>query len=386
MLIVTATSLLLPAYTEKKPVFCGMDDHEHTLACYADPNADLENEASWSAGLPSLSEELPLSERLVKTARSQLGYHESERNYIVLDDGSKAGRTRYGTFAGEPYGLWGGAFVKFCMHYAGLTNAGYPQSKNSAELRQMLISEGLYEDHCASPYHALPGDLVFFTGENAKLSVGIVYEANAATGDLYAVAGDQGGEVREIAIQFTEARLLGFGRLPDSFRPAKPEVPAGTANIIEETPSETPLGDENTEASENGAEDLESGSGEAGSGSTQSGTDGEKPEAVTDNSETGEGHPEAMETALTDPDPAEEQGNIGSVDQTRGEKELEDSGTVTRPETDAENSDAKEDREASEKNDKKPGIVGEDMDANLDGETLETSKTDAMPESGGDAD
>ena len=74
---------------------CGLEEHEHELACYSDPGA-VESEAYWKASLPQFDDESP-KERLLAIAASQLGYRESSLNYCVLEDmraAAPAGPTR----------------------------------------------------------------------------------------------------------------------------------------------------------------------------------------------------------------------------------------------------------------------------------------------------
>ena len=300
MLFLTVGLLLLPAYTEKKHTFCGLEEHvhtdacykkrlvcglqektqkkqtkedeleedaghihteacyedvlacelqehTHTLACYADPTADLETAANWEAGIPGHLPNETLSEYLVRVARSQLGYKESERNYSVAEDGEVHGYSRYGAFAGKPYEPWSGAFASFCMHYAGIGADVFPCDADAGICQRKLTERGLYADHATSPYRAFAGDLVFFRADDGELLVGIVFEANADSGDLRAVAGDFYGKVEEVAIEFTEARLVGFGCLPESLRPEE-----DLANADEEPSGSEPINIEETHASEPG--------------------------------------------------------------------------------------------------------------------------------------
>ena len=63
---------------------CGMEAHVHDLWCYADPQADLETPDIWRRTLPELTGNWKAD--LLAVARSQLGYRESSRNYIVGAD------------------------------------------------------------------------------------------------------------------------------------------------------------------------------------------------------------------------------------------------------------------------------------------------------------
>ena len=56
---------------------------------------------------------------ILAVAVSQLGYTESERNYIVDENDVVMGYSRYGAWYHSPYGDWCAMFVSFCLHYAG---------------------------------------------------------------------------------------------------------------------------------------------------------------------------------------------------------------------------------------------------------------------------
>ena len=61
----------IPPQTEDPT--CGMEAHSHTLICYSDPTADVENRSDWEATLPTeLSGEA--TEEVLSIAMSQLGY------------------------------------------------------------------------------------------------------------------------------------------------------------------------------------------------------------------------------------------------------------------------------------------------------------------------
>ena len=72
---------------------CGFEEHVHEPSCYSDSTADLETSEIWEASLPVLTGEW--ADDIVLIARSQLGCSESERNFILADDGkTKNGITR----------------------------------------------------------------------------------------------------------------------------------------------------------------------------------------------------------------------------------------------------------------------------------------------------
>lgn len=196
---------------------CGKEEHTHTLACYADPEADLETEADWKQPFADLTLTGKWREDLLSLAKTQLGYAESERNYIVLEDGETTkGYTRYGAWQDDPYMDWNAAFVSFCLHYAGVTEipvsadcAGWPGA-----LGEQYAPAGSHEP--------TSGDLVFFDQDsNGKADqVGILLEvtegAEEQAATLTTIEGDAENTVAKCAHSAEE--VLGYGILPEQAR------------------------------------------------------------------------------------------------------------------------------------------------------------------------
>ena len=63
-----------------------LEEHEHTLECYSDPDADLEGPSYWESTLPG-SFTGNYAEDLLAVARSQLGYTESTLNFQLDENG-----------------------------------------------------------------------------------------------------------------------------------------------------------------------------------------------------------------------------------------------------------------------------------------------------------
>ncbi len=284
ILVSTSVWMLMPAYTLVKATYCGLEEHshdescymdvltcpleegeehmhdescyehvpgcekpehEHTLECYSDPGADLETESDWMGSFPAFSEDMSASECLVESARSQLGYTESSLNYSVDEDGEVHGWTRYGMWADDPYADWNELFAAFCLYYAGVGEDDFPRERDAWDWQQTLADRGLYEDHGTSPYFPSPGDLAFYVNDENELCTGIIVRADQDAGVFSAVCGDVFDQVCELDFDVTQERLLGFGALPASLRPAESEetdaepqdIPGqeGVGNPIEET-------------------------------------------------------------------------------------------------------------------------------------------------------
>lgn len=99
---------------------CGLEEHTHELSCYSNAEADLETEEDWLATFANAELTGIWSEDVLTIAKTQLGYTESVDNYVVWEDGTTHGYTRYGEWYGIPHGDWCGMFVSFCLHYGGM--------------------------------------------------------------------------------------------------------------------------------------------------------------------------------------------------------------------------------------------------------------------------
>ena len=145
----------------EKELICTMEEHTHELACFANPKADLESASDWERTLPGfLSGDL--RKDVIAIAESQLGYTESDKNYIVTEDEPIKGYTRYGEWYGDPYGHWCAMFASFCLDYA---NADVPLgSACSSWIRR--LKEKPYEMYREpEEYTPSSGDIIFFDWE-----------------------------------------------------------------------------------------------------------------------------------------------------------------------------------------------------------------------------
>ena len=218
----TTYMLILPAITKESKTFCGLEEHTHrsecyqdglicgqqehthSLPCYADATADVETEAQWRASLP-LTEGVS-KENVLLIAKSQLGYTESTKNYIVDGDGNIKGYTRYGDWYGKPYDDWGGMFAAFCLRYAGVN---YPYDASCDKWVAKLQERELYK--APSDYVPQNGDLVFFDWEqDDKIDqVGIVRTGQDI--QFTAIEGDKNNRVAETVYDLFDKRIAGYG-------------------------------------------------------------------------------------------------------------------------------------------------------------------------------
>jgi predicted outer membrane repeat protein len=266
----TTYALILPAITLERPTYCGLEEHTHTaecyekvlvcglqeqdshvhgegcyenrlvctkpehvhtLACYSDPQADVETAETWERTLPaSLSGSA--ADDLAAVASSQLGYTESSKNYTVAADGvSTNGYSRYGAWYGDPYADWNALFASFCLQYAGVSEETVPRGAEAGAWAQQLAQSGLL---CVPQAEApAAGSLVFFDrdADGAADHVGIV-SAAAQQQDitvLTVIEGDREGAVAGFTCDAADSFLFGFVPLPGAAPEAENTPQAGPA-------------------------------------------------------------------------------------------------------------------------------------------------------------
>lgn len=227
----TVYALMLPAVTMTGETFCGLE-HTHTLSCYSDPEADVEEESSWTqSDLTGV-----WAEDVISVAERQIGYTESTRNYTVTEDGKMKGFTRYGEWYGAPYGDWDAMFVSFCLYHADIPEDSIPYEKSSFEWSEKLKERNMYAD--AAGYSPQTGDIIFFDCDNDEAAdhVGLVEKIKTGSSDnpLYVtiIEGDYsdkgaggtdtetsaGGAAADAVMQNTydisNAYIMGYGILP----------------------------------------------------------------------------------------------------------------------------------------------------------------------------
>ena len=246
---------------EGEPVLiCEKEEHIHDdLRCYADLNADLETEADWVKTFPELSGYW--REDILAIADSQVGYHESTRNYIVEEDGSVKGYTRYGEWYGYPHGDWCAMFTSFCLHYAGIPEEMVPIESSCRRWIELLEAEELdlfrpAAEESGEAYAPVPGDLVFFdlNGDGISDHVGVVEYLEEGT--LHTIEGNRKNAVQRLEYELTDPVLVGYCMIPEQpaeLLPEEPTVPTEETIPEEELlpteemlPTEEPLPTEET--------------------------------------------------------------------------------------------------------------------------------------------
>jgi len=194
---------------------CGLEEHTHDLRCAANPNADLESAAIWEQTFAEAELTGVWAQDVLAIAETQIGYRESQKNYVVLDDSNETkGYTRYGAWYGIPYGDWCAMFVSFCLDYAGVEE--YPLDCNCPSWINTLTELEMYQT--PDVYTPIPGDLIFFDWNENLVSdhVGLVKEVDLEKGELITIEGNNGNTVAEHTYKLDDTDLLGYGILPEN--------------------------------------------------------------------------------------------------------------------------------------------------------------------------
>lgn len=192
-------------------LLCEIEEHTHDLTCRADLSADWETAADWESSFAYVPLSGVPAEDVVAIAQSQLGYSESQKNYIVPEGTTETkGYTRYGDWYGDPYGDWCGMFASFCLHYAEVDPA-FPLESNCRQWRSALKEQGLYRE--AGEYLPVPGDLVFFArnGSATLDHVGIVTAYDPDAQQITTVEGNKYNTVAGDSYFIHDAQIAGYG-------------------------------------------------------------------------------------------------------------------------------------------------------------------------------
>ena len=198
----------------ERVLICQLEEHEHSLACYSNPEADLESAGLWERSVSGVELTGIWADDIVSIAQTQLGYEESIQNYIVTEDGEMKGITRYGQWYGDPYGDWSGMFASFCLNYAQIPASAVPRGEYCQDWISALSDCGLYR--AAGSCSPLRGDIVFLDQDYdgcAELA-GFV-SAVSDTGMLTVIEGDYNDAVAQISFRADAAEIIGYGLLAE---------------------------------------------------------------------------------------------------------------------------------------------------------------------------
>jgi len=174
---------------------------------------------------------------IVSIARTQLGYEESEKNFIIDEAGVKRAYTRYGEWYGAPYSEWCGMFAAFCIRYAGI-GSGYPVDAHVGAWAEKLGGVGALEDNDLE-YVPTAGDLIFFDWDRDGEAdhMGIVEKVDGYS--VFTIQGNAEGMVRRVEYSLGDNDIYAYGSTAELMRQAGLDVTDEVA--IEEAEDEPEL-------------------------------------------------------------------------------------------------------------------------------------------------
>ena len=243
---------------------CKKELHTHTLQCYSNPDADIEDSSVWERSFNNILLSGDWNEDVADIAETQLGYTESEQNYLVAADGTtRNGYTRYAAWYSDglsPYADWNSIFASFCIRYAGIPDNCFPIHSDAGAWCAVLKQRGLFADK--SNYVPAAGDLVLLdlAGKGSVDKVGILIHTNEDS--VQVILGDYGNAV--VQTSFSLDSVFGYGSISIAYRAYVGDVfdeknPSENAGISEEQePTEdTTDSDAQETAEEEVSEELE---------------------------------------------------------------------------------------------------------------------------------
>ena len=201
-------------FAEDGLLMCSMTEHVHTLQCTllpVDPS-DCETAEDWEVGLPELTGEIATD--VIAVAQSQVGYEDSDVNYIITEDDEVLYYSRYAAWwdETEPYGDWNAKFVSFCLDYAGITDV--PLRDQTAEWPSILEYCDQWHENDGE-FQPIPADLVFFDidSDGTADRAGIIAEIDAENGAITVIL-ERYGLVQQVSYDLIDGDILGYARIP----------------------------------------------------------------------------------------------------------------------------------------------------------------------------
>ena len=228
---------------------CDKKEHIHGLACYADMTADVETAAVWEQSFADAELTGVWNQDVISIAKTQLGYVESSKNYVVeskeeadgtIEETTK-GYTRYGAWYGDAYGDWCAMFVSFCLNYTGVE--GMPLEAYCPTWIEKLSAEDVNLYHNTGSYIPEAGNLVFFDwdADGESDHVGIVSAVNSNTEEgvmqIETIEGNSNNRVAAQNYPMTDETIMGFAALPYQLSEEEQAEVDRVIAMIDEMPS-----------------------------------------------------------------------------------------------------------------------------------------------------
>ena len=206
---------------------CPVEEHIHITSCYSDVKADLETSTDWVRSLADVVETSNNVEYLIQVAKSQLGYEESTRNFLVDENDHRRGITRYGQWYGNPYGDWSAMFVSFCLHYSGMEDL--PVNAGPETMRLEWDTAGLYG--AVTDFAPAVGNLLFLDKDGNGSADAIAIATAISDDRIRAIEGDVNNTVAETSYAAADPAILGYGLIPTD----QPFQPGEGTKLIAQT-------------------------------------------------------------------------------------------------------------------------------------------------------
>lgn len=168
---------------------------------------EYESRAKWEKSVAGIYFTGDWRQDIVEIAKTQIGYEESTRNFIIDDLGRKMGYTRYGAWYGADYGEWCAMFLAFCAEYANIPAAAFPRGALVQDVIRRAKGMDAYEN---SLYIPQTGDLIFFDwdGDGSADHAGVVEYASET--DITTIEGNSANAVRTRNYSHGDKDILGY--------------------------------------------------------------------------------------------------------------------------------------------------------------------------------
>lgn len=162
---------------------CTLTEHTHTPECRRNMTADKESPEGMAKVFEKIERTGDINKDVTAVVQTQVGYKESDRNFITDETGEYKGYTRYGDWYGDPYADWNVLFCSCCLHYAGISKDVFPVYADVAAWLATATDAGLRRE--AGEYQPIPGDIVFVKSsadEAVPAKMGFVLEVKKTDG------------------------------------------------------------------------------------------------------------------------------------------------------------------------------------------------------------